>query len=134
MSDDLIISFTKGQTLQGVIMDAGWKVAELTEIEPTEASTGKEGFTVKLTVLSPKKYEGVVVPSWHYDDIGLGNLHKLFEAIVGNKIDSNKQYNSKTLIGKRLKIHTSQGTYKDKPTNQINEFTSIANEKATIRE
>lgn len=134
MEEGLTISFTKGQTLQGVIMDAGWKVAEFSEIEATVSSTGKDGYTVKFTILSPKKYEGVIVPSWHYDDIGLGNLHKVFEAIVGHKIDSEKQYNAQALLKKPLKIHTSQGTYNDRPTNNINEFTTMNNERATVRE
>lgn len=137
MSDELLVTFTKSQILQGVNMDPGFKVCELSSLYESSSSTGKEGYTAEFTVLAPVKYEGIKFLCWYYDEIGMGNLKTLAEKILGHKIEPGKAYNFSALITKRLKVYTSQKTNSktgEPMNNAVSDYAALSDEKAIVRE
>ena len=131
-----MVMFTKGDIASGKIMDAGWKVAEIIDISATESKGGKEGFTAYFSILAPSKYEGVEVPCWYYDRVGMGNYARLVKILLGHEPEPGIKYDEKAMTDKKLKIYTTPGVNPNNgnPMNSVNDYTDITNTNAEVRE
>lgn len=136
MSDALTVRFTKGDLVSGKIMDAGWKLALLADIFEDVSKTGKEGFVADFRIVSPTKYTDVEVRCWYYDKMGMAALSRMLSAVTGVEVKDNVDYNVKSVVGKQLKIYTEQKANPSSgaPMNQVNDYTSVNDERATVRD